>query len=229
MTKNKFRLLLIFILGALLLAFSNYYLQESRVGQIKEGEFAQVALENYVSHMLNEKNVQNFGFKNMKEAENARVGESVSVYYIHLDALKEYNPDIPVRKILSDPSKLFFFVLVDKEVRTKIEIIQIDGEWVAGEFGGIDSVQYIEKAHRELPALLKRFSISETKPPVLVQVPVLHATLLYIEADDGSGYFTNVTMLPARYGLKSGQLYRAERILTLFADDAEKIEEDLIY
>jgi len=227
MSKKMIIILIFVLIGALLLAFSTEDRQGNFMGQLNDQKFAQTALENYVNYVLDERTVTNFGFKDLKEAKSAKVGDPISVYYIPLKHLKEYRPETPATKLFIDPTKLFFPVHVDGEVRTKIEIIQMEGEWVAGEFGGLVFVHLLEDALQKLPGILKEHTISKSKTPVLVHVPALQASLLYIDAGDQE-YFMTVTIYPERYRLEDGQLYKAELLLEIFSEYAQKIEEGIV-
>lgn len=225
MKKNFSTFWIVLLLGALTLSLSGCVQAVKASGQMDEREFAQSALENYVKYALNEKNVQNFGFANMEEAQAAKVGDPIQEMILGLRNLKEFKAGTALKEVLVDPGKLYFPVMVDGETRTKIEIVLINKEWVAGDLGGILPAQIFDQVRQRSEKALAEAGIKATSAPVLLEIPVLHAAFLYIEAEGGE--FLIPAMPQAQeYGLDNGQVYPVEKILPIFVDLVQKIAED---
>lgn len=226
-TNQMLRGILLAVLGCSLIvllasvAYSQSKTQEQRI------EFAQEALEAYVENVLNEKNFADFGFKRLDEARLARVGEPYRVMFIGLNDLKDYKPGTGARPLLRDAKTLWFPVMVERETRTKLEIVEIDGEWIAGEFGGIRTVQKAITAGTQLPGLLKSKEITEPQEPVMVEIPALHAVFLYVESPRGE-FLIPAMVQPQRFKLQDGQIYSADEVLSRLSEFARQIDENKV-
>lgn len=190
-------------------------------------EFAQKSFEGYVKNVVNEKNFANFGFKSLKEAQAARLGEPYRVMIIGLKALKTYKSGTGASPLLMDAKTLWFPVMVEQETRTKLEIIERDGKWIAGEFGGIKGVKEIVMVQNRLPELLESKEIKAPYKTMLLKVPVLFAAFLYVESSKGE-FLIPATLQPQRYNLQNAQIYSADEVLSKFREIAKEIDENKV-
>lgn len=221
---QMFRRILVAVLGCFLIILLARMVYSQKVIQDPEIEFAQESLERYVENMLNEKNFANFGFKSLSEAKEARVGDPYEVMIIGLRDLKAYKPGTGARPLLMDAKTLWFPVMAEGETRTKLEIIEKDGKWIAGDFGGIRTVQKVASIEPQLPRLLKSKGIEVPDKLMLVKIPVLQATFLYVESPRGE--FLIPTMVqPQRYKLQDAQIYTADEVLSILREFAVEIDE----
>lgn len=226
-TNQILRRALFGVLGCSLIILLAGVVHSQKAPQEQE-EFAQEALESYVKHVLNEKNFANFGFRSLGEAQVARVGDPYSVMFIGLTDLQAYEPGTGARPLLVDPKILWYPVVVEGETRTKVEIVEKDGEWLAGEFGQIRPVQAASRAQDRLPRLLESIGADvPDKPAVLVRIPALQATFLYIERA-GEEFLISAMVQPQRYGLEAEEIYPADEVLSRLAEYAAKIDENTI-
>jgi hypothetical protein len=203
------------------MAYSQRKMQESEI------EFAQESLKMYVENVLDEENFANFGFKSLQEAQVARVGDPYRVMFIGLQDLKAYKPGTGARPLLRDAKTLWFPVMVEGETRTKLEIVEKDGKWIAGEFGGIGTVQKATMARAQLPKLLESKEVKEPQEPVLVKIPALHAMFLYVESPRGE-FLVPAMFQPQRFELQEAQIYTADEALSKLSEFAQEIDENKI-
>ena len=215
--------LAVMALAALVLLSSFAFSQARRTRYAAERNEAQESLQMYVLQMLNKENVARFNFKSLDEARSATVGDPYSVSYIALDALQEYRAGTTARSIMKDAKKLWFPVLVGGEVRTKIEMVQRDGKWIGGEFGGTKSVQIISRVEQQLPGLFESEGLTEPFDTKMVMLPALYAVFFY-EEDERGEYMVAAMAQPKRFGLRNGQIYEAEELLMRLKEHAVKID-----
>lgn len=209
------------------IACSQKEIQEPGFVQGQEAEFAQEALNAYVEHVLNEKNYADFGFRNLGEAKIARVAGPYRVMFIGLADLKAYKSGTGARSLLMDAKTLWFPVTVEGETRTKLEIVEKDGRWIAGEFGGIVTVDKVTEVQAQLSTLLESQEIAEPQEPVLVKIPALYAMFLYIESPQGE-FLVPAMAQPQRFELQEAQIYAADDVLSKLSEFAQGIDENKI-
>ncbi len=215
------------VLAALVMLSSSTFSQAQRARYAAERDEAQRTLQMYVQHMLNKENVARFNFKSLEEARSATVGDPYSVSYIALDALREYRAGRPARSVMRDAKKLWFPVLVGDEVRTKMEMVQRDGKWIGGEFGGTKSVQIISRVDQQLPRLFESRGLAEPFDTKMVVFPALFAVFFY-EEDDRGEYMVAAMTQPERFGLSNGQVYEAEELLMRLKEQTAKIDPEKV-
>lgn len=228
MNKNNYRVLLL-VFASLLFFYvgGNAYSQEKAVVEKEVKEFAQTSLEGYIKNVLTTKNVGNFGFRTLGEAQMAKVGDALPVMNIELKDLKAYKPGAGVKSLLSGEKTNWFPVTVEGEVRAKLEIIEIDGKLISGNFGARSEAQRLAAIRDQLPGLLKSKEIEKPNIQTLLKIPVLKAIFLYIESSQGK-FLIPAMASPQRYDLQNGELYLAVEVLSRLSEYAKKIPEGLI-
>lgn len=222
-----FRGVLLAILGLCLTALLPRSVISQEPMQEKPGEFARKSLEGYVNNVVTEKNLANFGFESLEEARAARVGDPYQVMIIGLKDLKSYKAGTGARALLTDAKTLWFPVTVDGEIRTKLEIIQKDGKWVSGEFGGVRVPQKVAMVEDQLPKLLEAKDIKAPYELMLVRIPVLYATFLYIESAEGE-FLVPTMVRPQRMKLRDSAVYTSDEVLSILAGLAKEIDENKV-
>lgn len=228
MNKNNYRVLLL-VFASLLFFYvgGNAYSQEKAVVEKEVKEFAQTSLEGYIKNVLTTKNVGNFGFRSLYEAQMAKVGDALPIMNIELKDLKAYKPGAGVKSLLSGEKTNWFPVTVEGEVRAKLEIIEIGGKLISGDFGARSEAQRLAAIRDQLPGLLKSKEIEKPNIQTLLKIPVLKAIFLYIESSQKE-FLIPAMALPQRYDLQNGELYLAVEVLSRLSEYAKKIPEGLI-
>ena len=223
---NKISKYLIFFVVAFistLLSADNIFSQEMMTVEQAAIKKAPGALEKYITNFINEKNFANFNFKSVKEAKTARLGDPYNILTLDLKSLQEYESGMQFNSIAKDTRKAWFPVEVNGQIRTKLEMLEKDGEWIPGEFGGVKTVQEIANSKRKLPTLLASGGISGSYKIAILQIPIMYATFFYIE--DSQGEFLVPAMInPQRFKIENGKLYKASEILLRLKDFAVKID-----
>jgi hypothetical protein len=166
-------------------------------------------LARYIKDVVHEENCADFGFENLEEAKKARVGEPLIVKFIPLQALKGHQSGNDIATLLVDAGKLWFPVMVGEEGRAKLEAIEKDGEWLAGEFGRLIS-------HQIFPP----FKV------MLLNIPSLMATFVYVEGSQEK-FLVPCMVQPKRFNLQNGVVYQPNEVLTSLKQLALEIDEDL--
>ena len=213
----------IFVVGLTVLLSKSVYSQEKIIIDKKIFEFAKKSLNDYVNDILNEDNCLRFNFKSLEEARSSYLGEPYKIVYIDLNSLKAYKSDSNLKSIVIDPKIYWFPVLVKEEIRTKLEIVEKEDRLIAGEFGGIRSVNEIALTIKQLPKLLDSLNIKEIDKSLLLKVPVMYASFLYIV--DPQGEYLIPTMIhPQRFELQNRRIYKVEEILPVLKEYAIKID-----
>ncbi len=186
-------------------------------------EFAKKSLSNYINDMMTEKNITRFGFKTLKEAQAAQLGDPLQVMMIGLKDLKEYR-DGKIKPILIDTKTLWFPVISNGETKVKLEIIERDGKWIAGEFGNVRTTQVTASVLRQLPKLLEDKGIKVPYKIIFLKIPVLASVFLYVESTTEE-YLIPALSQPKRYNLENGKIYDAKEVLSRLKDASLKIDE----
>jgi hypothetical protein len=219
----------LFILGGLIcsLIFLAQVTYSQEALSVNALEYAQKALDGYVKNIINESNASTFGFKNIKEAQAARLGKPLSVMIIGLRDLKNYKAGTGAKQILIDAKTLWFPVVVDSETRCKLEIIEKNGKWIAGEFGRVKSAAVIMSVQIQLPKLLESQGIKEPFKEILVRIPSLYAEFVYVVSSKGE-FLIPAMLQSERYGLENGQVYEADEVLIKLKEIAQKIDENKV-
>lgn len=223
-TNKIFHRVLFMLLAWSLIALSPKIIYSQEMIQKPVLEFAQKSLEGYVNNVLSEKNFAKFNFKTLGEAKMARLGTPYKVMYIGLSPLKAYKAGTGLRPILTDAKTLWFPVMVEGKVRTKLEIVEKEGKWIAGEFGGIRVVREIAIVRDQVPSLLESKGLREPYEVILVKIPALYAVFFYVESSRGE-YLIPAMAQPQRYKLQNGKMYAADEVLSKLRDIAKEIDE----
>lgn len=187
-------------------------------------EFAQRSLKSYVNNVINEKNFMKFGFKSIGGAQIASVGDPYRVMTIGLKDLKTYKPGTGAKPLLMDVKIIWFPVMVEDEILTKLEIIEKEGKLISGEFGKITIVKEVATAKNRLPELLRSKEIEAPHKIFLLKIPALYAMFLYVESSKGEFLIPSM-MQPQRYDLQNAQIYTADEVLSKLMEFAKKIDE----
>ncbi len=203
--------------------------EQEKEAAIKQSviDFAKKALEGYVNNALNEENVARFGFKNLEEARTATLGKPRRVLIIGLRDLKQYKPGTPVKRLLLDVKIYWFPVMVGREVRTKLEIIEKEDKLVAGEFGKVNMVREVVSAEAQMPKLLEAKGIEEQVAPSILKIPALQAMFLYIEYKEQE-FLVPAMAQPQRHNLAKANFYTADEVLSELSKVAQEIDEKKI-
>lgn len=228
MNKKINRILLMILFCSLVSCLLNVaYSQEVKEISNEVLEFAKKSLQSYVKNAITEKNYMKLGFKMLDEAQRARLGEPYRVMIIGLKDLKAYEAGRGAKRLLIDAKTIWFPVMIENETRTKLEIIQKEGKWIAGEFGRIKIVKKIAMVKNRLPELLRSKQIESPYVIMLLKIPALYATFFYIESSRGE-FMIPAMIQPQRYNLQNAQIYTADEALSKLKEFAQKIDEKKI-
>jgi hypothetical protein len=105
-----------------------------------------------------------------------------------------------------------------------MEIVEKNGNWIAGEFGGVRTVKEIEIVKKQLPELLESKEVKEPYKIMLVKIPALYAAFLYIESSQGE-FLIPAMVQPQRFNLETARLYNADEVLSKLREFAKEIDE----
>lgn len=200
---------------------------QSAINEKMVTELSSSALTTYIKHALTKENVTAFGFKNLEEAQSARVGRPYQVMTIDLAKLKAYKSKSGVKAIATGPDILWFPVMVGNETRAKLEMVRQGEQWIPGEFGNVVSAKEVAAAATMLdePAASKAIGTDYTIS--MVKIPVLLAEFLYVKSDKGE-FLIPAMVNPERYNFRNGAVYPADEVLTKLSKIAMDIKEGTI-
>lgn len=188
--------------------------------------FAQKSLQTYIKDVINGKNYTRFGFKHLEETTYARLGTPYKVYYIGLDKLKNYTSGQNLDNFILDASKFWFPVIVGDSTRLKLEVINMDGKLIAGDFGSAHFSRIISQVGINLSNILKSEGIDNVNQVSLLKIPALRITLFHIKNSEGD-YFIPVADAP-QYNLIKEEVYKADEIFNVLKQYAAKIDPNVI-
>jgi hypothetical protein len=186
-------------------------------------EFALGAINGYIENVLTAKNIANFNFRSMEEARQADVGLPLKVMYVSLEGLKDYDGRQQFDTLLKDPGTLWFPVTVGGKIRSKIEIGYRNGEWIAGEFGGVRTVREIDAVSHRIDEIGREAGIEDDFDVMLVKIPALFSTFLYLKGEEKQA-LVPAMVSPQRFGLENGQVYAVRDILDTLKEVAVQID-----
>jgi len=184
-------------------------------------ELAQKALRTYTTRLVNDRNYASLGFRSLGEANAATLGSPQTVTLIGLADLKGYTPGTPAKAVLRDARAVWFPVLVGGQTRTKLEMVQSGGRWVPGEFGAAQTAQQIGRVVSELPNKLAAARIKLPEKLVLVKVPSLMATFIYVDSESGE-FLVPAMLSPERLAVEQGRPYPAQELLLKLKEAAKR-------
>jgi hypothetical protein len=212
------------ILG-LFLVMAGPHPGSTEVGQAPSPEEAQTFLNQYLKDVINGQNCPAFGFVNYGETRLARVGEPYPVMLVKLNDLKNYQQGSGLRSLWVPTGKWWFPVLVKGQGRTKMEVLERNGEYLAGEFGGTRTAREILKVISQLPKIFPTEQMAPTDIRLVV-IPALKVNFFFV-AGTQVEYLIACTVRPGRYDLQNGTPQDPEALLTALKSYAGEIGEDL--
>ena len=181
------------------------FLQEKVFSSKEMKDFAQVSLQGYVGNVLTEKNVANYGFQTMGEAQQSRLGDPLPLKSIALKDLKAYRSGAGLKSMPTDVKTTWYPVFANNEVRAKLEIIEKSGTLLAGGFGATNEAQRLSAVRQQIPDLLKSKNLSMRCLITIVKISALKATFLHVESVKGD-FVVPAMFSPLRVNVKNGVL-----------------------
>ena len=194
---------------------------------VQAREVAAQSLRNYVAGVVKEDNAARLGFKTLAEAQTAQLGEPIPVFFIRLTDLKAYRAGSGAGSVLTNARTLWFPVLVNGEVRSKLEISEVHGKWVAGEFGRPATARDVSGVHGELPTILQKVALPAGARVTLVRIPALHVQAFYASGTSGD-FFVPVRQEGLPDSVEVGKAYPADALLVRLAVAAKAVDEKTV-
>ncbi len=94
------------------------------------------------------------GFATADEAKQAQLGSPLREYYVRLDTLREYTPNVPVARVLSGVETLFYPLVSHGVIRSSLRISAPDGKTAKtisiGDTGTARHLQLLEELARRI-------------------------------------------------------------------------------
>ncbi len=217
---------IIFMVASLMLLMSTMvFSQEVTINKEVVAQSPRL-LEKFLAKAISEKNFQDFGFRDFKEVQAARLGDPYPVKFIGLKELKANKGGTGARTLMSDSKQLWFPVMVGGEVRSQFVVREKGGKLMASQFGKDKTAQTISLVQKQMPAVLETKNIKAPYKTSLLEVPALMATFFYVESPQGD-FLVPAMAQPGRYKLENGQLYPADEVLSKLREYAKEIDENL--
>ena len=213
------------IILSLLLVMGGPHPGSTEPGQAPPQEEAQTFLNQYLRDVINGQNCTAFGFVNYGEARLARVGEPYPVMLVKLNDLKNYQQGSGLRSLWVPTGKWWFPVLVKGQGRTKMEVLERNGQYLAGEFGGTRTAREVLKVISQLPKIFQTEQLAPTDIRLVV-IPALMANFVFV-AGNQVDFLIPCTVHPARYNLQNGTPQDPDVLMTSLQNYAGEIGEDL--
>jgi hypothetical protein len=194
---------------------------------VEARSFAHTSLQNYVTQVIKANNATRFGFKDVGEAQAATLGDPIPVFFIGLNTLKSYRAGTVVAAALTDAKTLWFPVLANGAVVSKLEIAEVQGKWLAGEFGRPALARKTADIQHDLPAALQGVGAAAPTRTLLVRIPALSVELFFTTGATGDFF------IPVQHGdlpsdVEVGKAYPAGALLTRLTEVAQKIDEKTV-
>jgi hypothetical protein len=179
------------------------------------------AFENYRANFVDPENYADYGFRTYDEVARATLGTPLPITFITLPDLRAFLDGTKVRLVLKDAEKAWFPVIVDGEVRAKLELVRRDSTWTPGEFGTAKTAAAFGRATAGLTAKLETASVAQPRDISLVRIPALNCMFILIESQ--SGEFLVPVTAGSQFQLVDGTLYPAQDVMPKLRDYANAV------
>lgn len=98
--------------------------------------------------LVTDNNFANMGFKSKNEVKTAKLGDPIREFTVRLDMLKKYKPGDDPNNLLTGGNRVIYPVTVDNQVRSSIEITEVEKKWSATGFGGSNFIKLLDKTRK---------------------------------------------------------------------------------
>jgi len=149
------------------------------------------------------------GFTSAVEAHDAERGAPLRVYIMHLDKLRQRQPENDPDDLLIDPDRVFYPLLVNGQVRSSLTVLKSADGW-----------RTIRRGSSKTARRLAGFKTSTSN--FLIWTPALNLILL---GDRTGGKFT-VIPIEDKYGLQAGNAIPASDAFDKLMKAAKNMDED---
>lgn len=209
------------------LAGTDSYGQGLRFTEKEVKAFAQTALEAYVKNVLTKVNVGKYGFRTVEEAGASSLGEPLPLKTIELKDLKAYRPGAGLKSLPADVTTTWYPVLVNNEVRAKLEIIERSGKLLSGGFGAANEAKRLSAVRQRIPDQLRAINVPGPGTMSIVKIPALKAMFIHFESAGGD-FLVPAMYSPQRFNMKNGELYPADEVLSRLREYSKDLPDDLV-
>lgn len=90
------------------------------------------------------------GFESVEEVSAARLGEPLSVFYVPLDQLQNYQPGSDPEELLVSSDRVVYPVTAEDEVRSSIVVEGKNDDWRAIDFGAPNLIRALSDVREEI-------------------------------------------------------------------------------
>ncbi|MBN1210357.1 MAG: hypothetical protein JXB05_36225 [Myxococcaceae bacterium] len=156
--------------------------------------------------LVNAKNHRALGFDTVEEARSGKLGEPIPVFMIRLDSLKSYRGEEPGR-LLMDTQRFVYPVQVAGEVRTAVEVRQVDGRWETARIGAAQKIRALDKNRRAV----ERSTGALPTDFFEVRIPALN--MIFLGHHDAEGLMLTPLVDDASLQLQAGRPELASKVL----------------
>jgi hypothetical protein len=163
--------------------------------------------------VVNKDNHRSFGFESADEARGGKLGEAIPVFMIRLDDLKQYRGEEPGR-LLTDIQRVVYPVQVGGEVRSSVELHQVNGRWATARIGGAQKIRAMDKNLRAA----MRASNMRSSDFFEVRIPALNR--VFLAHHDAEGLMLTPLIDDASLELQAGRPELASKVLTRLVPQA---------
>jgi hypothetical protein len=175
--------------------------------------------------IIQDAELEQFGFKSVDELARATLGEPYKVYTIKPQSLASYSKGERVSSLLSELSLWYFPIEVDGEARTMLAVTFFEEQWQPSEFGGTVLPQSLQSLETHMPSLLENQGIHGEYSVRLVRIFDLQATFLLFQSGDRE-LVVPLLDFPDQYGVQNDKLYDTEELVPQLAESAQRLMED---
>jgi hypothetical protein len=164
-------------------------------------------------------NYSSMGFESAGEAGQAELGEPLVLFYVRLDELRKFRPEVAPISLLKGGAKVQYPVVVGGQVRSSITLDNNGRGWDAVSYGGGKAARAVQTVRSGLAK-----SGDQLKPPYFL-VDVLALGLSFIGALQGDKLLLVPVHEDRQARWKPGTPLAADRVFTELVRDAEAYNE----
>jgi hypothetical protein len=156
--------------------------------------------------LVNAGNHRALGFNSVDEARSGKLGEPIPVFMIRLDSLKSYRGEEPGR-LLVDTQRFVYPVQVASEVRTAVEVRNVNGKWETARIGAAQKIRAMDKNRRAVERSTGALSTDFFE----VRIPALN--MIFLGHHDAEGLMLTPLVDDASQQLQAGRSELASKVL----------------
>src|SRR5262245_20714656 len=99
--------------------------------------------------LITKDNYKDLGFNSLEEVLDSRLGNPLTIFFVRLDRLRDYQPGSDPNTLLTDGAQVYYPVLLKEQVRAAIVVEMANGKWKAARLGNAGLAKQISQVQKD--------------------------------------------------------------------------------